>query len=110
MREAITAGISPDTKPMTMEKPRPIPTFLIVSDRSNPVTDVAINPAKNMISINFSNKYSGDISVSTIHGREVKRIGCDVENNVQINISHLSPGVYIISGSNQEFQEKIIIQ
>ena len=68
------------------------------------------NPASNVINVSSSNSKVTAVSMADINGRIVKQISYDNVSNVEINISDLASGVYLmnIKSANGETTKKIM--
>ena len=71
---------------------------LSVEDFLNSNFSVSPNPAKDLITITNSDNISvNSISITDLNGRTVKQNTYSNETNVQVNISDLSSGVYMMN-------------
>ena len=60
------------------------------------------NPANEIINLNFTNEFSGNIILLNPEGAKLIEKSIDKQSEIQVDISELSPGLYILIGQNRK--------
>ena len=109
--ESVTDQVENFDMPLSSDPSLANCTTLSVDDFKSNGFNVYPNPTKNLVSIE-ANKYFGEviITLSDINGRQVITDKVDLINKVDINMSHLQTGLYIlnIKGETINVNKKII--
>lgn len=91
-----------------------VKTLVILANQNeeNGIFKVYPNPAKEQLSISFSEFFTGNISVMDLLGRDFSSVKVVKQKLVTIDVSNLQKGLYflVLKGNESTFSSKILVE